>query len=126
MGIAAGIIYAAVTVLQWRDLRRNFRVDERAWVGPLSTAIASEDTPDGSGVIFEIPYTNTGKTPALKISSWIGQTSDMKSIRDHEPASDDIAQGMLMPSGVMNTSTADHPISKTDAGDAATVRLGAF
>jgi alkyl hydroperoxide reductase subunit AhpC len=33
IGIAFAVGYAIVTYLQWQDLRHNFIVDERAWLG---------------------------------------------------------------------------------------------
>jgi hypothetical protein len=37
IGIIAGIGYAIITFLQWRDLGRNFKDSQRAWVGPNFT-----------------------------------------------------------------------------------------
>jgi hypothetical protein len=34
VAIPFAIVYAVVTVYQWRDLRHNFEVDQRAWVKP--------------------------------------------------------------------------------------------
>lgn len=33
IGVIAGIGYAVVTYLQWRNLTHNFEVDQRAWIG---------------------------------------------------------------------------------------------
>src|ERR1700722_14701384 len=32
IGVGAAIVYAIITYLQWSDLRRNFMIDERAWL----------------------------------------------------------------------------------------------
>ena len=42
-GILAGIVYAVITYLSWKDLRHNFMVDERAW---LKVQIAFPPTQD--------------------------------------------------------------------------------
>jgi len=31
-GVVAAIVYTVTTVVQWKDLRRNFEADERAWI----------------------------------------------------------------------------------------------
>jgi len=65
IGIMAGIIYAVVTVAQWRDLRHNFEVDQRAWLKAetgLPVTLAENMSLD------KLPITikNVGKSPALR------------------------------------------------------------
>jgi len=58
-GIVAGIVYALVTYLQWKDLRRNFETDERGWVR-LSFAWPMPSTQSNH---MEIGLQNVGKSP---------------------------------------------------------------
>jgi hypothetical protein len=70
--VSAAIVYAAIAYRQWHDLRHNFTVDQRAWIG-ISVV---EGGTDGSNGKMEVdrPYTvnarvkNTGKTPALDVA----------------------------------------------------------
>lgn len=32
IGVAGAVVYAVITYFQWRDLRHNFEIDERAWI----------------------------------------------------------------------------------------------
>jgi hypothetical protein len=61
IGIAAAVVVAVINACQWSDANKNFRIDERAWIGL-------------SKVLLNIPYSaehigitplliNTGKTP---------------------------------------------------------------
>jgi hypothetical protein len=68
-GFAAVIVYAVTTYCQWRDLRHNFIVDERAWVG-IDIQLSAIKNPDGTiKFVANGVFKNTGKTPALKMSS---------------------------------------------------------
>lgn len=66
LGIAAGILYAAVTLIQWRDLRHNFKVDQRAWIG-ITRIDASLDPDKPTNLLVHV--SNSGKTPALNARS---------------------------------------------------------
>lgn len=57
-GIIAGIAYAVVTWLQWRDLRDNFRLDQQAWIAIKTVTLKRNPTH------VEIVIQNVGKTPA--------------------------------------------------------------
>lgn len=61
IGIPFAIGYAVVTFCQWRDLRHNFQVDQRAWVSiqikPITHSV-------GAPLIVTVQYTNPGNTPA--------------------------------------------------------------
>jgi hypothetical protein len=59
IGVLAAVIYAAITWFQWRDLRHNFMVDERAW---LKTQISFPPTLQGSKVLMK--FVNIGKSVA--------------------------------------------------------------
>jgi hypothetical protein len=63
IGIVFGIIYAIVALCQWRDLRQNFEVDQRAWlkvvpIFPQKITIAS----------LPIKVSNVGKSVASRAS----------------------------------------------------------
>lgn len=61
--LVAGIGYAIVTYYQWRDLRDNFKVEQRAWIGVMGVGI--EGLVSGTVTArFPLTITNTGKTPA--------------------------------------------------------------
>jgi hypothetical protein len=69
VGLAA-VGYAVITYMQWRDLGRNFEMDQRAWLG-----IASINTEGAAGSInsfrvgrLSLTLQNSGKTPALRLS----------------------------------------------------------
>jgi hypothetical protein len=92
---------------------RSFKVDERAWVAPIITAIRSEPAKKGNGTIFVVPFSNTGKTFALHVHAWINRTANPNQVGDdrNDPAAPWI---LLAPGGVGNTSTADFPIAPSD------------
>jgi hypothetical protein len=65
IAIPFAIGYAVVTWLQWRDLRRNFKIDQRAWL------FVAENARPSLAVNIALPasinITNTGKTPGRHI-----------------------------------------------------------
>jgi len=63
VGILFGIIYAVTTLLQWRDLRHNFEVEQRAW---LKVTFGWPIKPT-SIVLAHIE--NVGKSPAFDTMS---------------------------------------------------------
>jgi hypothetical protein len=106
-----GIVVSLLGVLyNVHSSREALKLDQRAWVGPITTQVAVHSTADEKGLYFEVPYSNIGKTPALQVHSWIGNTGDPKRIEDHRPDGTQ-ASGLLLPGGIMNTSTSGHPIS---------------
>ena len=66
IGIAAGVGYAIVTFAQWQDLRKNFMVEQRAWIYPVVTH--QTNVAINEKIIVEAMYQNTGKTPAKSFS----------------------------------------------------------
>jgi hypothetical protein len=73
VAMAAGIFYAIVTYYQWRDLRRNFETDARAWV-MASEFKTAHHLETGQIVGVDVFYKNTGKTPSLNTrvsAAWI-------------------------------------------------------
>ena len=66
-GLVAGILYAVVTFLEWKDLRRNFALDQRPWVGVLDTRIIQFGSEQD--YILQIQLNNSGKNPALRFPS---------------------------------------------------------
>jgi len=67
VGIFAGIGYAFITYLQWCDLRSNFKIEERAWVGISEYRFGEPDKAGERGPI-EFKLLNTGKTPAIDVT----------------------------------------------------------
>jgi hypothetical protein len=63
VALVAGVGYALVTYLQWRDLRRNFLIDERPWVTTTDFILSEPAT----GTVMYVDYgvRNHGKTPAV-------------------------------------------------------------
>jgi hypothetical protein len=73
LALIGGIVYAAVTVAQWKDLRHNFQTDERSWVNPTFKGMfpVNPNTPfDGKAHIY---FTNDGKSPILRVvtDTWV-------------------------------------------------------
>jgi len=58
--------YAIVTGLQWQDLRHNFKVEQRAWIGYNTMAITNLKA--GEPLRCDIKLLNSGKTFALDVS----------------------------------------------------------
>src|SRR5437762_3066063 len=91
---------------QLTEMRRGAIVDQRAWVAPFD--IQSEHNSIGE-IYFKVLYKNTGKTPALRTSSWIGTTAFLDQIPNSDPVPKlTDAQGLMAPDGIWNTSTIDH------------------
>jgi hypothetical protein len=70
LGIIAVIWYAAITHLQWQDLRHNFEADQRAWVGFIELEEPNE--PAVGNFRAGISAENRGKTPAVHAKIRIG------------------------------------------------------
>ena len=69
--VIAAMIYAGITLFQWRDAHQNFVANQRAWIGINGSvrinAISLEK--DGSGKIsFTVPTKNFGNSVALDIA----------------------------------------------------------
>lgn len=75
IGVIAAIGYAVVTYLQWRDLKRNFEADERAWIS--SQGMHLHVPYDQSHLAVTADLINTGKSPVLidHIEVRIGESS---------------------------------------------------
>jgi hypothetical protein len=90
--------YAVITFFQWRDLRHNFEVDQRAWlkVDVGMPATLSQQAP----VVVTVRY--VGKSPALKLfGGVIVQVVDAKSAPAFPPGKAELRNvlvNMLFPS----------------------------
>jgi hypothetical protein len=62
LGIIGVIWYAAVSHIQWRDLRHNFEIDQRSWVMAEISMGITDPLPS-----VMLKATNVGKSPALKL-----------------------------------------------------------
>jgi hypothetical protein len=69
IGLIAGIVYAAVTVIQWRDLRHNFMIEQRAWIQVSDTLPMTVTDTQAINAIPE-DLKNTGKSVATTIVQW--------------------------------------------------------
>ena len=67
LGFSAAAIYAGITYQQWKEVHRNFEIDQRAWLGLDAGESKSKDINDQSVPRFEVGIRNTGKTPALNV-----------------------------------------------------------
>ncbi len=110
---AVGILTVIFLRCQLEEARGNDALASRAWIAPVSTALRSEASKVGDGTIFVVPYSNTGKTPAFNVNSWINRTDSLEKIGDMDPVGSK-ANMLLAPDGIGNTSTADIPIAPTD------------
>lgn len=117
-----GLLLAALLSLfylhrQTNDLEHQVFLDERAWVGPISNTgpngLHTEVSPQGA-TVFVVPFTNSGKTPALKVSAWAHVTTDITQITDSASESHSV-RAVLFPNGLANTSTISQPVAAMDA-----------
>jgi len=67
VGILAGIGYALVTYVMWRDSHNNFIVQERAWL--TLEGIFPPMPKEGNRIEIDARISNTGLTPAKKINA---------------------------------------------------------
>jgi hypothetical protein len=63
-GVAAALGLAGLTYLQWRDLRANFAIDERAWIKETDELRHTSEIPRTS---VPIKISNVGKSAANKV-----------------------------------------------------------
>ncbi len=75
----AAIGYALVTYFQWRDIRNNFIVDQRAWVSARQFLLTSE-LDETSAFRARVFIQNTGKTPAIDF-----MVQNAMALSDHVP-----------------------------------------
>jgi F0F1-type ATP synthase membrane subunit c/vacuolar-type H+-ATPase subunit K len=78
LGVGIGIGYACVTYFQWRDLRHNFEIDQRAWLEVTTNLGKTNDIP----YTVEITVKNLGKSVATGI---IGAGAFEIASRDNQP-----------------------------------------
>lgn len=67
-GIPFAIAYAIVTYLQWRDLRSNFRTDQRAWLTRRVDRSPPVFLELGKRISLDVVIANIGKTPARNLN----------------------------------------------------------
>jgi len=128
IGIAAGIAYAVVTIIQWNDLRHNFKADERAWVAAVDT-LAPPDFPKieiGNTAPSAKWLENFGKTPGIQVTHKLEERIFCSGFPDNPPYSDHAAPqgkkaygpsaGPLWPSQKIQITYAalDHPITEQE------------
>jgi hypothetical protein len=65
-GVIAGIGYAVITYCQWRDVRNNFLLDQRAWLG-ITRIDANLDPSKPTNILIHV--SNSGKTMARRARS---------------------------------------------------------
>ena len=58
------MLYAVVSYLQWRDLRGNFELNERAWISPEAVSSQPATLRVGDEAFINVSFKNSGKTPA--------------------------------------------------------------
>ena len=116
VGIVAGIVYAIVTLLQWRDISNNFIIDQRAWLGVTEVKV----DPITENMEFAPILVNSGKTLAVDViqrGGWKVFPSSVvpdieQEIRQHAPYS----HGVIFPNGRRELwNKASGSISKEDA-----------
>jgi hypothetical protein len=92
--IVAAIGLMLITYFQLKDSQETRILDERAWVCAYDTTI--DVTHLKAGVIFQVTFKNTGKTPALRVRNVMGTAKELSDI----PAKDEMpkeSQGLLAP-----------------------------
>ncbi len=82
--VAAAVIYAVFTWLEWRtfdserrtmeaelkEIQANGRLDERPWL--IFNSFDGEMAEDGTNLVVKMKYRNTGKTPAVNVQNIMG------------------------------------------------------
>jgi hypothetical protein len=116
VAIPFAIGYAVVTYFQWRDLRTNFVIDQRAWLG-VTEAIAG---PIRETMRFSPILVNCGKTVALDVVHRGGWKPFPKSvvpdIEEEISKNPDFVDGVMFPSGKRELSNAlPNSLTKEDA-----------
>jgi hypothetical protein len=94
--IPFAIGYAVVTWVQWRDLRRNFTVDERAWLYVSRSVLEKEPSDDNRHIRIQAFVIDSGKTPALAVGFKTGIF-----LFDHDPPMVGWRNIPLVPQGVL-------------------------
>ncbi len=117
-GVTAYVFWCQLGTMEQanRDSREASKLENRAWIAPITSKIHTEM--GQSGIIFNVPFTNSGKTPALHVSAWIGAVGDFKDIGFGEPSRGH-ADELLGLDQVGNTSTVPFPsdvIQKIQSG----------
>lgn len=106
IAIPFAILYAIVTWFQWRDLRHNFLVDQRAWLN--FEAIAKDKKPGtpveyrltvGQPATFPLRIENIGKTSALNI---VARTFSEIVPADQDPPLDHVKEHPTTPHGTFH------------------------
>ena len=64
VGVLAGILYAGVTYVQWRDLRHSFQVEQRSWL--KATQSFTRDVPSANMLPVQVHIKNVGRSAAIK------------------------------------------------------------
>jgi hypothetical protein len=105
IGVGVAVFALCGLIYNVRQSRRAMEINERAWVVPTKATTEQNDKGDFS---FKIPFTNTGRSPALLTHAWIGTTPNLSTIAKSDPiaAGDGHDSYVLAPDGVGNTSTA--------------------
>jgi hypothetical protein len=109
-GIVGGVVIAWATYWQWRDLRQNFEVDQRAWIeytkkpdvpGGVTRTV---NITSGQPIYYPFSFKNTGKTPAknLEMTVFVDvfpalQAPDLNNVDEpsKDPIHADITLGVL-------------------------------
>lgn len=68
IGIIAAIVYACISILQWRDSHRAYQLDERPY---MKAAYERPDIVLGKPIETAGDLMNVGKTPAMSVHAWI-------------------------------------------------------
>lgn len=112
-GIAASgaILYGWIAFSQWRDLRHNFEVDQRAW---LKVEVEMPARPLNSQTPVVVTVRNVGKSPALKLfGGVIVQVVDAKSAPSYPPSGKgemrQVAVNMIFPADLTTFSSGRTP-----------------
>jgi hypothetical protein len=116
IGIVAGIGYAIVTYLQWRDIKNNFIIDQRAWLGVTEV----KTDPIGEGMKFAPILVNSGKTLASDVvqrGGWkVFPVSTIPDINQQIGQQSEFFHGVIFPNGRRELSNkSSRSLTKGDA-----------
>lgn len=131
--LVAVVFYAGLTGIQVWVMRDNFVKDERPFIWLAHGEKGNESTTLGwipdKGVVWNINYTNYGKTPAndISVARWVEVGEDaVGQLNKHRPDLSRVRNGQIIPPGgtFVNFTTASNNTVSQSEYDAALQRDG--
>ena len=101
-GVILGVVAAFVYFMQWRAMDQAMKIDQRAWVHlRLTERDPVSKIPDFNPIRLPLAISNTGKTPAKKVSASITATvrttGEVPDFNGNIGSNSEAGIGILMP-----------------------------